>query len=92
MSVHLHSAVYVVADPKGSVSAERMERLLEKYPETAYTLIFYTDKDINRLQSAGNIDWLPVAVPLIDMDTFNGILEGKGEKTGYWLYMTGISR
>ena len=60
----------------GTVSVERAEETLSAYPEMAYALLFNNEKDIKRLLSAGNIDWLPAVVPLFTMEQIDHIFEG----------------
>jgi len=63
----------------GTVSADRAEEILSAYPEMAYALLFNNEKDIKRLLSAGNIDWLPAVVPLFTMEQIDHIFAGTKE-------------
>ena len=63
----------------GTVSADRAEEILSAYPEMAYALLFNNEKDIKRLLSAGNIDWLPAVVPLFTMAQIDHIFAGTKE-------------
>ena len=60
----------------GTVSVDRAEEILSAYPEMAYALLFNNEKDIQRLLSAGNIEWLPAAVPLFTMEQIDQIFDG----------------
>ena len=63
----------------GTVSVDRAEEILSTYPEMAYALLFNNEKDIKRLLSAGNIEWLPAVVPLFTMAQVDHILDGTKE-------------
>ena len=63
----------------GTVSADRAEDILSAYPEMAYALLFNNEKDIKRLLSAGNIEWLPAVVPLFTMEQIDHIFDGTKE-------------
>ncbi len=63
----------------GTLSAERAEEILSAYPEMAYALLFNNEKDIQRLLSAGNIEWLPAVVPLFTMAQVDHIFDGTKE-------------
>ena len=67
----------------GTVSADRAEEILSAYPEMAYALLFNNEKDIKRLLSAGNIDWLPAVVPLFTMEQIDHIFEGTKESNAF---------
>ena len=60
----------------GTVSVDRAEEILRSYPEMAYALLFHNEKDIQRLLSAGNIEWLPAVVPLFTMEQIDHIFDG----------------
>lgn len=63
----------------GTVSVDRAEEILGTYPEMAYALLFNNEKDIKRLLSAGNIEWLPAVVPLFTMAQIDHIFDGTKE-------------
>ena len=67
----------------GTVSADRAEEILSAYPEMAYALLFNNEKDIKRLLSAGNIDWLPAVVPLFTMQQIDHIFKGTKESNAF---------
>lgn len=67
----------------GTVSVDRAEEILSAYPEMAYALLFNNEKDIKRLLSAGNIDWLPAVVPLFTMQQIDHIFEGTKESNAF---------
>ncbi len=67
----------------GTVSADRAEKILSAYPEMAYALLFNNEKDIKRLLSAGNIDWLPAVVPLFTMQQIDHIFKGTKESNAF---------
>lgn len=59
----------------GSISCEKADSILKKYPEIAYSLIFNDSRNLNLLINAGNADWLAAAVPLFTMEQMNLILK-----------------
>lgn len=64
----------------GSISKEKLDEILNSYPETAYALLFASDADLGKFKSAGNTGWLPASVPLLTMTEMNLMLSGeKGE-------------
>ncbi len=67
----------------GTVSQDRVEEILCAYPEMAYSLLFNNEKDIQRLLSAGNIEWLPAVVPLFTMEQIDHIFDGTKESTAF---------
>ena len=68
---------------EGNLSNERAEKILSDYPELAYSLLFNTEREIQRLLSAGNIDWLPSAVPLFTMEQVGRIFDGSLEASSF---------
>jgi len=67
----------------GALSDESADAILDRYPELAYSLLFDNDKELNKLLSAGNTEWLPASVPLFTMDQMNQILSGDLENKAY---------
>ncbi len=67
----------------GSLSDESAEAILDRYPELAYSLLFDNEKELNKLLSAGNTEWLPASVPLYTMDQMNQILSGNLETRAF---------
>ena len=67
----------------GTVSVDRAEEILSSYPELAYALLFNNAKDIKRLLSAGNIEWLPAVVPLFTMEQIDHIFDGTKESNAF---------
>jgi len=67
----------------GVITQEKTVEILDKYPELAYSLLFSNEKDLNKLINAGNIDYLPAAVPLFTMEQVNGLLEGTISHTAF---------
>ncbi|MCR4658085.1 MAG: hypothetical protein K5770_17945, partial [Lachnospiraceae bacterium] len=67
----------------GTVSADRAEELLNAYPEMAYALLFDNEGEIQRLLSAGNIEWLPAVVPLLTMEQTEHIFDGTKEPAAF---------
>lgn len=67
----------------GTVSVDRAEEILGTYPEMAYALLFNNEKDIKRILSAGNIEWLPAVVPLFTMSQIDHIFDGAKESNAF---------
>lgn len=67
----------------GKLSDEEAEKILRAYPELAFSLLFSTQSEILRLLSAGNIDWLPAALPLFTMEEVGRIFEGSMETSAF---------
>ena len=67
----------------GTVSVDRAVEILDAYPEMAYSLLFNNEKDIQRLLSAGNVEWLPAVVPLFTMKQLDNILDGTKESNAF---------
>ena len=67
----------------GTISTDRAEEILRVYPEMAYALLFNNEKDIKRMMSAGNIEWLPAVVPLFTMEQIDHIFEGTKEEVSF---------
>ena len=63
----------------GALTGEKVEEILTAHPEFAFSLLFNNEKDLAKLLSAGNVDWLPAAVPLFTMEQVNELMEGKGD-------------
>ena len=59
---------------EGNLSSDKAEEILSKYPELAYSLLFNTDKELQCILSAGNVEWLPAVVPLYTMEQMNRVL------------------
>ena len=64
----------------GTVPVDKAEEILGTYPEMAYALLFNNEKDIKKLLSAGNIEWLPAVVPLFTMEQIDHIFDGTKEQ------------
>lgn len=67
----------------GKLSDKEAEKILRAYPELAYSLLFNTQTEIQRLLSAGNIDWLPAALPLFTMEEAGRIFDGSMEPSAF---------
>lgn len=67
----------------GSVSSEELTAILGKYPELAYAILFYTERDLNNFIAAGNIEWLPAIVPLLTMEKVTKIFRNEAETLAY---------
>ncbi len=67
----------------GKLSDKKSEKILSGYPELAYSLLFTTEKDLQRILSAGNIDWLPAAVPLFTMEQVERIFDGEMDSSAF---------
>lgn len=67
----------------GTISSDKANEILRTYPELAYSLLFSNDKDIQKLLTAGNIEWLPAAVPLFTMTQIVKILDGTLDTSAY---------
>ena len=67
----------------GNLPNERAEEILSKYPELAYSLLFYTEREIQGLLSAEKVDWLPSAVPLFTMEQVERIFDGNMESSSF---------
>lgn len=61
---------------EGRLPREKADELLSQYPELAYALLFDTEKEIKRIMSAGNIDWLPACIPLFTMEQVARAFDG----------------
>jgi len=61
----------------GKIEKSKADEILSNYPQIAYSLLFNTDKDVTKLLSAGNIDWLPAVVPLFTMEQVGRMLSGE---------------
>lgn len=67
----------------GRVSSEELTAILEKYPELAYAILFFTEQDLNNFVAAGNIEWLPAIVPLLTMEKVTKIFRDEAETATY---------
>ncbi len=67
----------------GALSDESAAAILDRYPELAYSLLFDNEKDMKKLLSAGNAEWLPASVPLFTMEQMNEILSGDLETRSF---------
>lgn len=67
----------------GNMSLEDVNRVLDKYPEVAYALIFYTEKDLEQFLKAGNAEWFQAIVPLLTMEQIDRILKNEADKINY---------
>lgn len=67
----------------GDISNDAAKQLLSFYPEFAYSLLFDTDKDLQKILDAGNITWLPAVVPLFTMEQVLHILDGSMERSTF---------
>nr|WP_027871259.1 hypothetical protein [[Eubacterium] cellulosolvens] len=63
----------------GALTGEKVEEILTAHPEFAFSLLFNNEKDLAKLLSAGNVDWLPATVPLFTMEQVNELMEGRGD-------------
>jgi hypothetical protein len=66
-----------------NITREAAEKLLDTYPEVAYSILFDNKSEINRFLAAGNLEWLPAIVPLLTMEQFDLILKGEMEHTDF---------
>lgn len=67
----------------GSISEDKVNEILEKYPEIAYAILFDDDKNMHKLLQAGNVDWIPAAVPLFTMGQVDSILKGEESSSSF---------
>ncbi len=67
----------------GTISIDRAEEILADYPEIAYALLFDNEREIQRLLSSGNVEWIPAAVPLFTMEQIGHIFDGTKETTAF---------
>ncbi len=63
----------------GKLPNETAERIISDYPELAYSLLFDNADNVRKILTAGNIDWLPAAVPLLTMEQVGSIFDGSLE-------------
>ena len=67
----------------GALTKERVEGILRDYPELAYSILFSNEKDLERLLSAGNKEWLPAPVPLFTMEQMDELMKGSLSKAQF---------
>ena len=67
----------------GSITKGKADEIMDKYPEFVFSLLFDNEKELKRLLSAGNVDWLPAVVPLFTMEQVNALMNGELEKLTY---------
>lgn len=67
----------------GSISNETLNSVLSGYPEIAYSILFFSEKDLQKLLSAGNVEWIPAAVPLFTMEQVNLIFRGEMSSSSF---------
>lgn len=60
----------------GSVTHEKVDDILSKHPEFAFSLLFDNERDMGKLLSAGNVEWLSASVPLFTMEQVNALMYG----------------
>ena len=67
----------------GNMTQEDVSSLLDKYPEFAYSLLFDSAKDMHEIKSAGNKEFLPVAIPLFTMQQVDSMFSGTKDDTDF---------
>ena len=67
----------------GSVSQDDVTEILYRVPELAYSVILFNERDLNKLITAGNADWLPAAVPLFTMEQIEAVIEGENLESSH---------
>ena len=67
----------------GSITKEKADEIMEGYPEFVFSLLFNNEKELKKLLSAGNVDWLPAVVPLFTMEQINALMNGELETLSY---------
>jgi|GEM_PF-984387 len=67
----------------GLITGEKVNEILLNYPEIAYSLLFDNEKELHRLVSAGNKEWLPAAVPLFTMEQMQELMDGSLSKSQF---------
>lgn len=65
------------------ITVEDVAGILGKYPEVAYSILFDSERELNRFISAGNIDWLPAIVPLLTMELVGQIINYEMPQTAF---------
>lgn len=65
------------------ITVEDVAGILGKYPEVAYSILFDSERELNRFISAGNIDWLPAIVPLLTMEQVGLIINHEMTQTAF---------
>jgi len=68
---------------KGAISQEKTRNFMERHPEFAFSLLFDNEKDMEKLLSAGNVEWLPASVPLFTMEQVNAFMSGTMESASH---------
>ena len=61
----------------GQLEPDRLDDLLERHPELAYSLLFSTEKDREALLNSSDETWLQEAVPVYTMGEFSELLSGE---------------
>ena len=67
----------------GAVTYEKAEDIMERHPELAFSMLFDNEKDMNKLLSAGNVEWLAASVPLYTMEQVDAIMSGSMESAAH---------
>ena len=67
----------------GAITHEKAEDIMERHPEFAFSLLLDNEKDLNKLLSAGNVEWLAASVPLYTMEQVNAIMSGGMESAAH---------
>ncbi len=67
-----------------NITKERLDKILDEYPEIAYSVLFDTEKDLKRFLEAGNSDWTQSCIPLFTMERVNLILKGEFDRAEFF--------
>ncbi|MBQ6409406.1 MAG: hypothetical protein IJJ64_15400 [Butyrivibrio sp.] len=68
---------------KGAITQEKAGDIMDMHPEFAFSLLFNNEKDMEKLLSAGNVEWLPASVPLFTMDQVNTLMSGNMDSASF---------
>ena len=67
----------------GNITKEKADEIMDQYPEFVFSLLFNNEKELKKILSAGNVDWLPAVVPLFTMEQVNALMNGELEALSY---------
>lgn len=67
----------------GSIPQETAEDILNQHPEFAFSIVFNNEKDVEKLLTAGNVEWLPASVPLYTMEQVESIMSGSMDSASH---------
>ncbi|MDD6196314.1 MAG: hypothetical protein PUB12_05425 [[Clostridium] aminophilum] len=66
-----------------AITQEKAGDIMERHPEFAFSLLFNNEKDMEKMLSAGNVEWLPASVPLFTMAQVNAFMSGDMDRTSF---------